>query len=185
MPKAVSAHAVAKSLGLLWIVGNYGDQRYLGFYDVGKEEFHEVNSDITGRRHAGAIFHNDRLYVYGGNQFSSNNTVLNNLESADISSFLVNISEISKSSIQFELYQNVPNPVKDLTSIQFVLPEKGQVCLELFDNSGRKVEQLFSGEAKAGINSFEWKTRDLNPGVYWYRLFFQGHSRVMKMVILE
>ena len=51
---------------------------------------------------------------------------------------------------EFALLQNQPNPFRDRTRIEFVLPEAGEVELIIFDNQGRRAyearENFAAGE---------------------------------------
>lgn len=73
------------------------------------------------------------------------------------------------------LLGNTPNPFTKSTEISFNLPEKQKVTLTIFDAAGRRVCDLFSGEASKGRNTFTWDGMDksgqpLTSGVYFCKL---------------
>jgi len=70
----------------------------------------------------------------------------------------------------FNLSQNYPNPARGTTTIAFALAESGEVKLEVFDLSGRKVATAAEGPRPAGENQATLDTRNLAAGVYVYRL---------------
>jgi len=70
----------------------------------------------------------------------------------------------------FSLSQNYPNPARGTTTIAFTLADAGDVKLEVFDVSGRKVATLADGPRAAGENEATFETGGLAAGVYIYRL---------------
>jgi len=68
-----------------------------------------------------------------------------------------------------------PNPTRGSTSIRFVLPDRRQVSLRIFDAAGRSVRSLVEGVLPPGTHRVRWDGRDgagrpLAAGVYFYRL---------------
>jgi hypothetical protein len=72
--------------------------------------------------------------------------------------------------LSFRLAQNFPNPARATTTIAFTLAEAGDVTLEVFDLSGRKVATVVEGRRSAGENEATLDTGTLAAGVYVYRL---------------
>ena len=70
----------------------------------------------------------------------------------------------------FNLSQNYPNPARGTTTIAFTLAEPGEVKLEVFDLSGRKVATVAEGRRAAGENEATFDASRLAAGVYIYRL---------------
>jgi carboxypeptidase T len=73
------------------------------------------------------------------------------------------------------LYQNRPNPARNVTTFKFELAQPGAVALEIYDLAGRKVRTLYEGRADAGAKEVVWNVADdagrpVAPGVYVYRL---------------
>jgi hypothetical protein len=90
------------------------------------------------------------------------------------------------------LSQNWPNPFNPVTSIRFVVPERGSpvpVTLEVFDASGRLVRRLLdAAPLEPGSHSATWDGRsetgeEAGSGVYFYRLSALGQSQSKKMVL--
>ena len=66
------------------------------------------------------------------------------------------ISSISTSTVieqELELYQNVPNPVMDNTSISFYLPEDGDVRLTVSNTIGQEIMTLASDNYTKGMHT--------------------------------
>ncbi len=85
------------------------------------------------------------------------------------------------------LYQNRPNPARDVTTFKFELAEPGSVSLEVYDLAGRKVRTLYEGRAEAGAKEVVWNVADdagrpVAPGVYVYRLRTSGGTMSRRLV---
>ena len=70
----------------------------------------------------------------------------------------------------FRLYQNVPNPFKDVTEISFNLPEASHVRLVVYNALGEMIEELVSARYDAGKYSVQFKTANLSSGTYFYKI---------------
>ena len=70
----------------------------------------------------------------------------------------------------FRLYQNVPNPFKDVTEISFNLPEASHVRLVVYNALGEMIEELVSARYDAGKYSVQFKTGNLSSGTYFYKI---------------
>ena len=88
------------------------------------------------------------------------------------------------------LYQNRPNPFKNLTNISFAIPKESYVSLIIYDASGRKVRSLIRERLKAGSYNQKWDGRDdggkeMPQGVYFYQLKTQNFKEIKKAVLLR
>lgn len=85
----------------------------------------------------------------------------------------------------FALYQNEPNPFKQLTSIQYELPENGKVEFELQSIDGKLVMQK-TWLGQKGKNSLELSAADAPvSGVYYYTMKFQGQQISKALLKME
>ena len=71
---------------------------------------------------------------------------------------------------EFSLMQNYPNPFNPLTSISFVIAEKSNVKLVIFNTAGAEIQTIFNGDLEKGTHSFVWDATSYPSGVYFYRL---------------
>src|SRR5262249_41361533 len=83
-----------------------------------------------------------------------------------------------------------PNPFRGRTALRFGLSRAGNVQLELFDVSGRRVRSLVSGALPVGEHTAAWNGRDeggnaVRPGVYFVRLTTPTRTFHMRLVSLE
>ena len=78
-----------------------------------------------------------------------------------------------------------PNPFNSATTIRFDLPRAGEVRLEVFDVTGRRVRTLQEGMVKAGRHSVRLEAGDLPSGIYFARLQAGGQIRTQKLMLLK
>jgi sugar lactone lactonase YvrE len=76
----------------------------------------------------------------------------------------------------FDLRQNYPNPVRDVSRIGFTLPESGHVRLSVFDLLGREVRVLVDGVRAAGPHEAHLDASGLPAGSYVCRLEMGGRT---------
>ncbi len=89
------------------------------------------------------------------------------------------------------LLGNYPNPFNPSTRIQYVLPQAGNVTLELFDVLGRNLMTLNPGLQSAGEQVFTFEANGLASGTYLYRIAVEtvsgnvSRSQVGRMILLK
>jgi bacillolysin len=93
--------------------------------------------------------------------------------------------EIAKVPTLLELAQNYPNPFNPSTTIEFDLPVKGHVDLDVMNMLGQKVATLANGRFEAGSHKVLFDAKTLPNGIYIYRLSANGESRIRKMVLMK
>ncbi len=99
----------------------------------------------------------------------------------------VSIPEIQ--SIEFQLFQNEPNPFTDETRFVFSLPEDGLVSFTVYDMLGNKV-LAFDKEFQAGNRSLLFNANQLvgsklSGGTYYYRISSGQYSGTGKMLLIR
>jgi hypothetical protein len=83
------------------------------------------------------------------------------------------------------ILNNYPNPFKDNTLIQYNIPVEGQVLIEIYDVSGRKISTLLNNFCEAGKHEITWDGSSLSSGVYICKLIISGeinHQALIKMI---
>ena len=91
---------------------------------------------------------------------------------------------------EFALHGNYPNPFNPSTKIQFDLPERAQVNVQIVDLLGREVMVLPAQEMEAGATrSVELNASSLASGTYLYRLVATGaespHVKTGRMTLVK
>jgi photosystem II stability/assembly factor-like uncharacterized protein len=76
--------------------------------------------------------------------------------------------------IRFSLGQNYPNPFNPSTTIEFSIPRRGYVTLNVYNILGAEVATLVSQNLSAGTHRVEWYASGSPSGVYFYRLSASG-----------
>ena len=90
----------------------------------------------------------------------------------------------------FVLEQNYPNPFNSGTIIDYGLPERATVFLDVYNLAGQQVARLAYGLREAGAHRVQWDGRDnadekLATGMYLYRLRAGGHTTTRKLMLIR
>lgn len=85
----------------------------------------------------------------------------------------------------FTLSQNYPNPFNPTTTIDYHLDGSGQVELSVYSITGRLVSRLIDERQAAGEHSVRFNASSLSSGIYFYRLRFEGKTRIRKMILIK
>ena len=113
------------------------------------------------------------------------NSTLNGIELDQISTSINNSSTLTPHT--FELYQNYPNPFNNGTKIRFILHERCNVVLHIYNLLGEKVYSSNLGILNKGSNEIQWKpSAKINSGVYFYQISLnRSNTHVMKLIYLK
>jgi tetratricopeptide (TPR) repeat protein len=85
----------------------------------------------------------------------------------------------------FTLGSAYPNPFNPVTNIQFSLPEGAHVILNIYDISGRLVEQLINQHTLAGYHTVTWDAARFSSGIYFARMQVEDVVMTKKMVLMK
>jgi len=78
---------------------------------------------------------------------------------------------------EIDLQQNYPNPVTDVTTIRYYLPENvGKISLSVLNLRGQVVKNITKTAKTSGFHEIKLSVGDLNPGVYLYKLKIEEGS---------
>ncbi|MEO0166900.1 MAG: T9SS type A sorting domain-containing protein [candidate division WOR-3 bacterium] len=77
----------------------------------------------------------------------------------------------------------LPSIVRDNAQIQYTIPERQRISLDLYDIIGRKVKTIAQGCVEPGIYSYRFDSSDLSSGVYFLVLESERESRTRKLLI--
>jgi hypothetical protein len=88
---------------------------------------------------------------------------------------------------------NYPNPFNLSTTIEFTLPKATHATLKIYNILGEEVATLISENLAAGSYLYQWETRGLASGVYFYKLEAgnpskssgQGFVQTKKMLLIR
>ncbi len=85
----------------------------------------------------------------------------------------------------FIVYQNYPNPFNSSTTIQYFLPERSYVKLEVYNLLGEKIKTLVNGEQIANSYKLKFNAAGLSSGIYFYRITINDMIRTKKLILLK
>ncbi len=90
----------------------------------------------------------------------------------------------------YKMSQNYPNPFNPTTTIEFNLPTKSNVTINIYNLLGQQIQQLVNQEYSAGNYRITWdgKTSDgiqTATGIYFYRLETNNYVETKKMLLLK
>jgi photosystem II stability/assembly factor-like uncharacterized protein len=87
--------------------------------------------------------------------------------------------------VKYMLEQNYPNPFNPSTTIEYSIPESGNVKLKVYNSLGEEVATLVNDYKEAGNYKINFDAADLSCGIYYYRLTSNSFNKIRKMVLLK
>ena len=84
-----------------------------------------------------------------------------------------------------QLFQNYPNPFNGITRIEFILKQPGRIVLEVFDQSGQKIQATTHEIMNSGTHTVELNLTGFSTGTYFYRLENDDFTAVRKMIFMK
>jgi len=93
--------------------------------------------------------------------------------------------EIEEIPASFSLAQNFPNPFNPTTTIQYSLPQAGNISLKIFNLLGEEVKTMADEYQEAGNHSVHFNANSLASGIYFYRLQAGSFVETKKMILLK
>jgi hypothetical protein len=85
----------------------------------------------------------------------------------------------------YHLYNNYPNPFNPSTTIQYAIPQSGEVRLSVFNSLGEEVKTLVNETKEPGVYEVEFSANDFPSGIYFYKIQAGGFSETKKMILLK
>ena len=76
-----------------------------------------------------------------------------------------------------------PNPADKELNISYIMPEDGNVRVELFNSRGIVAAVLYDGPASAGFNSLNVDVQRFKPGMYVYKITYGETSKTQPVLI--
>ena len=86
---------------------------------------------------------------------------------------------------EFALENSYPNPVSGQATIEYALPERSEVTVEVYDMLGRRVVTLVNGKKQAGDHSVQLNAADLSSGTYFYRMRAGSFTKTRRLVVVR
>ncbi|MES2653591.1 MAG: GDSL-type esterase/lipase family protein [Bacteroidota bacterium] len=93
---------------------------------------------------------------------------------------------IAERFLQFTVSQNYPNPGREMTSIDIVMPSADKILFNIYNLQGKVVKTVLNEYLNTGKHTIQLNLTMLNPGVYLYRISStNGLSAVKKMIVMH
>ena len=130
--------------------------------DTGEDGYTDIEEYIN---RTSSLFSNDDLSnarVQGSNSFQSN---------------------FKNHHLKFEMIQNFPNPVTDLTNVGFSLDRSSQVLIKVFNVHGQEVSELVNSFLYEGKYQIVWDASSLREGIYHLLISSENSIRSIKAVV--
>ena len=87
--------------------------------------------------------------------------------------------------VDFNLYQNFPNPFNPETNIKFSISKSGQTNLKVYDMTGKEVSSLMNEKLIQGSYVVKFNGSNLASGVYYYELSSGNFKEIKKMILIK
>ena len=90
----------------------------------------------------------------------------------------------------YSLKQNYPNPFNPITRIQFDIPSRSKVSINIYDILGSKVTTLINQDIEPGRHVITWNAVDSNnrklpSGLYFYQIHADSFIATKKMILVK
>lgn len=90
----------------------------------------------------------------------------------------------------YSLSQNYPNPFNPRTRIEFTLPHRAFVTIDVFNMLGVRVKRLVNESLSAGNKAITWDGKDdagvsVSSGIYLYRISTNDFVESKKMILMK
>ncbi len=95
------------------------------------------------------------------------------------------VTETPEAPLEFRFDAPYPNPFNSSINITYTLPTESHIDLNLFDVSGRLVEELDTGTKQPGRHNLQISAGDRPAGLYFVRLRTAEASRIQKIMLLR
>ena len=92
-------------------------------------------------------------------------------------------ADVSANTADDEFYYAHPNPTSLKTTIELEIVDPSEIEICVYDLSGKKVSDIFSGFLHQGMHSFEWSGDTKKSGLYFCKIEKMGISSVLPLVL--
>jgi len=103
----------------------------------------------------------------------------------EIPQVIPSVVQPEKTFKNIQLGQNYPNPCSSLTEIPFSLLNKEMATLKVYDIQGREVTVLVNEVKQPGQYTVIFDTKELQSGIYFYKIQAGGLSETKKLILLK
>ena len=142
-----------------------GDSIYFRLYDVSEDRVLHFDSDLSIP---------DSVTCMNPSTGDSSECTWNNFGIYMCSNFMLDNESLPE---QYSLLSSYPNPFNPSLNIDFFVQYSGDVTIQVYDLSGKLVDELLSNKFKVfGNHSIMWSPNNLTSGEYIIRLSVNGNQ---------
>jgi len=96
------------------------------------------------------------------------------------------VGEVAGNSIRsYQLSQNYPNPFNPTTTVEFAVPNAGEVTLTIFNTTGQTITTLYNGYMDAGYHKINWNAAVNSAGLYFLEMRSGEYTKLIKMTLVK
>lgn len=88
----------------------------------------------------------------------------------------------SLEALQLGAFRFFPNPVRNAATMSFKAQESLNLQAEITNSLGQTIQRLNFGQIPSGDHTFDVPTEDLQPGIYFLRLFADGAQKTVRFI---
>ncbi len=90
----------------------------------------------------------------------------------------------------FNMLKSYPNPFNSSTTIEYEIPERGDVEITIIDVNGKLIRNLLSESQISGKHQFIWDSKDnsgntITSGIYYCNVKFNNQILHNKMILIK
>ena len=86
---------------------------------------------------------------------------------------------------EFDVSQNYPNPINPTTTIQYKIPKRSIVKVEVYDALGRVVDAISEGTKDPGKYQTTFNLNNKASGMYVYKVTAGEYTAVKRMILMK
>lgn len=95
------------------------------------------------------------------------------------------LNDITYEPSEFRIFRNFPNPFNSETKICFEIPRSDYISISIFDATGKKIQDIYTGYIKPGKYEKVWNAYSFSSGIYFCKLNSKKHSSTIKLILLK
>jgi hypothetical protein len=93
--------------------------------------------------------------------------------------------EDNENIVSEDSYNVYPNPATDYVEVTFNLSKDGNINIELYNELGSKVKEIYNGYLVSGLRAVSFKTLDLPAGAYYCVINHNGNNITKQVNIIR
>ena len=122
------------------------------------------------------------MTVTGVTRYAGGNFYLYPRDDDDISFLFHGVEESTLKHFDIAL---LSNPVSFSSGVLLTIPEKSSIDLSVYNLAGQRIADIKRGVLEPGVYEFNWDTKEVANGAYFYCLKTKDRNLVRKVVVLK